>query len=196
MKGQRQRGAIGARSPARRDSAGCDTNSAGAAPHRLPPLLPVRDGEKDTFIKGFANRQRCRTSTFDAAALLLPVLHGGEVPARDARGSTSVAGAGRSTKAAFVLAFGKRSTRWSALPAAWPDRRDAVAGRRPQRQVRTPAKGSRWPSTRPAQPAGVKAMRRGGRVVEGARLERVYTGNRIKGSNPFLSASRLYKVLT
>ena len=29
---------------------------------------------------------------------------------------------------------------------------------------------------------------RGGRVVEGARLERVYTGNRIKGSNPFLSA--------
>lgn len=30
--------------------------------------------------------------------------------------------------------------------------------------------------------------RRGGRVVEGARLERVYTGNRIKGSNPFLSA--------
>jgi hypothetical protein len=34
-------------------------------------------------------------------------------------------------------------------------------------------------------------MRRGGRVVEGARLERVYTGNRIKGSNPFLSASRL-----
>ena len=31
-------------------------------------------------------------------------------------------------------------------------------------------------------------MRRGGRVVEGARLERVYTGNRIKGSNPFLSA--------
>ena len=31
---------------------------------------------------------------------------------------------------------------------------------------------------------------RGGRVVEGARLERVYTGNRIKGSNPFLSAIR------
>lgn len=29
---------------------------------------------------------------------------------------------------------------------------------------------------------------RGGRVVEGARLERVYTGDRIKGSNPFLSA--------
>jgi hypothetical protein len=25
-------------------------------------------------------------------------------------------------------------------------------------------------------------------VVEGARLESVYTGNRIKGSNPFLSA--------
>ena len=29
---------------------------------------------------------------------------------------------------------------------------------------------------------------RGGRVVEGARLERVYTGNRIEGSNPSLSA--------
>ncbi len=26
-------------------------------------------------------------------------------------------------------------------------------------------------------------------MVEGARLERVYAGNRIKGSNPFLSAS-------
>jgi hypothetical protein len=26
------------------------------------------------------------------------------------------------------------------------------------------------------------------RVVEGARLESVYTGNRIKGSNPFVSA--------
>ncbi len=26
-------------------------------------------------------------------------------------------------------------------------------------------------------------------MVEGARLERVYTGNRIKGSNPFLSAT-------
>ena len=33
------------------------------------------------------------------------------------------------------------------------------------------------------------ALRRGGRVVEGARLERVYTGNRIEGSNPSLSAS-------
>ena len=29
---------------------------------------------------------------------------------------------------------------------------------------------------------------RGGRVVEGARLERVYTGNRIEGSNPSPSA--------
>ena len=31
--------------------------------------------------------------------------------------------------------------------------------------------------------------RRGGRVVEGARLESVYTGNRIAGSNPAPSAS-------
>ena len=36
---------------------------------------------------------------------------------------------------------------------------------------------------------------RGGRVVEGARLERVYTGNRIKGSNPFLSAIIIKKML-
>lgn len=32
--------------------------------------------------------------------------------------------------------------------------------------------------------------RRGGRVAEGARLESVYTGDRIGGSNPFLSAER------
>ena len=31
--------------------------------------------------------------------------------------------------------------------------------------------------------------RRGGRVVEGARLEFVYAGNRIAGSNPALSAT-------
>ena len=34
-----------------------------------------------------------------------------------------------------------------------------------------------------------KAMRRGGRVVEGARLESVFTGDRNAGSNPALSAS-------
>jgi hypothetical protein len=32
-------------------------------------------------------------------------------------------------------------------------------------------------------------VRRGGRVAEGARLESVYTGNRIEGSNPSPSAS-------
>ena len=32
-------------------------------------------------------------------------------------------------------------------------------------------------------------VRRGGRVVEGARLESVYTGNRIAGSNPAPSAN-------
>jgi hypothetical protein len=36
--------------------------------------------------------------------------------------------------------------------------------------------------------AGSGRMRRDGRVVEGARLESVYTGNRIAGSNPALSA--------
>ena len=35
---------------------------------------------------------------------------------------------------------------------------------------------------------------RGGRVVEGARLESVYTSNRIKGSNPFLSAILIVKI--
>jgi hypothetical protein len=33
--------------------------------------------------------------------------------------------------------------------------------------------------------------RKGGRVVEGARLESVYTGNRIAGSNPAPSASKM-----
>lgn len=33
--------------------------------------------------------------------------------------------------------------------------------------------------------------RRGGRVVEGARLESVFTGDRNAGSNPALSANRL-----
>ena len=40
---------------------------------------------------------------------------------------------------------------------------------------------------RPPRASG-DVLRRGGRVVEGARLERVYTGNRIEGSNPSLSA--------
>lgn len=39
------------------------------------------------------------------------------------------------------------------------------------------------------------AVRRGGRVAEGARLERVYTGNRIEGSNPSLSAMTSLKLL-
>lgn len=39
------------------------------------------------------------------------------------------------------------------------------------------------------------SLRRGGRAVEGARLERVYTGNRIKGSNPFLSAIYILLIL-
>ena len=33
--------------------------------------------------------------------------------------------------------------------------------------------------------------RRGGRVVEGARLESVYRGNSIMGSNPILSANKV-----
>src|SRR6516225_8301456 len=41
---------------------------------------------------------------------------------------------------------------------------------------------------RPRFSQGARA-RRGGRAVEGARLESVYTGNRIAGSNPAPSAS-------
>ena len=37
--------------------------------------------------------------------------------------------------------------------------------------------------------AGRRALWRGGRVAEGARLESVYTGNRIVGSNPTPSAT-------
>jgi hypothetical protein len=36
-------------------------------------------------------------------------------------------------------------------------------------------------------------FRRDGRVVEGARLESVYTVKGVKGSNPFLSASIIYE---
>ena len=41
--------------------------------------------------------------------------------------------------------------------------------------------------------ASEKCKRRGemAELVEGARLEIVYTGNRIKGSNPFLSARKV-----
>src|SRR5947207_5625609 len=42
-----------------------------------------------------------------------------------------------------------------------------------------PGQGARWP----------RAPRRDGRVAEGARLESVYTGNRIVGSNPTPSAT-------
>ena len=38
--------------------------------------------------------------------------------------------------------------------------------------------------------------RRGGRVAEGARLESVYTGNRIVGSNPTPSANVVGKTLS
>ena len=49
-----------------------------------------------------------------------------------------------------------------------------------------PRTSTRCPSAAP--PDADAGARRGGRVVEGARLERVYTGNRIEGSNPSLSA--------
>ena len=46
----------------------------------------------------------------------------------------------------------------------------------------------RLPEYIPPTSGGHPPRRTGGRVVEGARLERVYTGNRIEGSNPSLSA--------
>ena len=55
---------------------------------------------------------------------------------------------------------------------------------RPLRQALAPDTQTR------ARPA--RCMRRDGRVVEGARLESVYAGNRLKGSNPFLSATLAY----
>jgi hypothetical protein len=53
--------------------------------------------------------------------------------------------------------------------------------------VRGSACAAPWPDYIPPRPAE-RFRRRGGRVVEGARLERVYTGNRIGGSNPPPSA--------
>ncbi len=55
----------------------------------------------------------------------------------------------------------------------------------------------RRPGQRPRPPDGPAppgARRRGGRVVEGARLESVYTGNRIAGSNPAPSATQHHHV--
>jgi hypothetical protein len=43
--------------------------------------------------------------------------------------------------------------------------------------------------------ACIAARRRGGRVAEGARLESVYTGNRIVGSNPTPSAILVFAVV-
>src|SRR5690242_14824755 len=49
-------------------------------------------------------------------------------------------------------------------------------------------KEARWRSFRRSLPDNWR--RRDGRVAEGARLESVYTGNRIVGSNPTLSAKQ------
>ena len=52
------------------------------------------------------------------------------------------------------------------------------------------AEGARPPLKRPRAPR--RMLRRGGRVAEGARLESVYAGNRIAGSNPAPSANILF----
>ena len=50
------------------------------------------------------------------------------------------------------------------------------------------APGERGRGARERTGSPTAVMRRGVRAVEGARLESVYTGNRIVGSNPTLSA--------
>jgi hypothetical protein len=45
----------------------------------------------------------------------------------------------------------------------------------------------------PASSPAASASGRGGRVVDGARLESVFTGNRNEGSNPSLSAIPTYR---
>ena len=50
--------------------------------------------------------------------------------------------------------------------------------------------GARPLLERPRAPR--RTLRRGGRVAEGARLESVYAGNRIAGSNPAPSANLLF----
>ena len=59
----------------------------------------------------------------------------------------------------------------------------------PPASRRVPALHAFGASHRRSEPRLRGARRRGGRVVEGARLESVYTGNRIEGSNPSPSAS-------
>ena len=54
-------------------------------------------------------------------------------------------------------------------------------------------RGGASPTLKNAAPGFTRrADRRDGRVAEGARLESVYTGNRIVGSNPTLSARKLF----
>ena len=55
------------------------------------------------------------------------------------------------------------------------------------------AEGARPLFERPRAPW--RTLRRGGRVAEGARLESVYAGNRIAGSNPAPSASNTAQVI-
>ncbi|AZO20267.1 hypothetical protein EJ070_06045 [Mesorhizobium sp. M1E.F.Ca.ET.045.02.1.1] len=44
-------------------------------------LLPVKDGEKDAFIDGFAKRRRGRRSSGIAVSHFLPVFYGEKCPA-------------------------------------------------------------------------------------------------------------------
>ena len=55
------------------------------------------------------------------------------------------------------------------------------------------AEGARPLFERPRAPW--RTLRRGGRVAEGARLESVYAGNRIAGSNPAPSANEPFQTL-
>ena len=73
--------------------------------------------------------------------------------------------------------------------AAWRDERDGLCPAHVRLDLRRA-------SARKGLPMRLHAprrmLRRGGRVAEGARLESVYAGNRIAGSNPAPSAISLF----
>src|SRR5262245_55134707 len=77
----------------------------------------------------------------------------------------------------------------AALIGATPSLSTAARLHHPCRPTRCGRPGKRGELVLPATAAIVAVLiRRGGRVAEGARLESVYTGNRIEGSNPSPSA--------
>ena len=121
----------------------------------------------------------------------------------------AVAGAARALWCGATACIGAPSIRrWGRRCGGWPARGPAPCGRSPRRRARGRRRGDpkplalgKAPSIVPASlPQGRtlagRARRRDGRVAEGARLESVYTGNRIVGSNPTPSARTSSKTLS